>query len=99
MPQVFRFTGLIVAVLALTSNMASAAEADHLDTCLEVASAQYSEAVSAATQMLHRDTSRCAGLPSIEVKQSCSNQAFEAFEHAKAQAQVEYRANVSACTR
>jgi len=99
MSQLLKLIGVISTLLTLSATTVRAAEAEHLDTCLEVAAADYSEALSAATRLLNRDTGRCARLSSIEVKQACSNQAFEAFEQSKDQAQAIYRASVAACTR
>jgi|LauGreDrversion4_2_1035121.scaffolds.fasta_scaffold89866_2 hypothetical protein len=97
MSQLIRFSAIILIVLVPSWGQVHAAEAS--SDCLEVAAAQFSEALASATRILNRDAGRCARLPSVDVKQSCANQAFADFEQNKAQAQSDYQASVAACLR
>jgi hypothetical protein len=97
MSQLIRFSAIILIVLVPSWGQVHAAEAS--SDCLEVAAAQFSEALASATRILNRDAGRCARLPSVDVKQSCANQAFADFEQSKAQAQSDYQASVAACLR
>jgi hypothetical protein len=99
MSQLIRFSAIILIVLVPSWGRVHAAEAETSGDCLEVAAAQFSEALASATRILNRDAGRCARLPSVDVKQSCANQAFADFEQSKAQAQSDYQASVAACLR
>ena len=80
------------AIPALASVDSSAAEA-----CLEQAAADLAQGTCSAKRLLNRDTSRCMHLPSIEVKQACSNAAIEDYEHRLEVVRAEYSANIQAC--
>ncbi|MBM4250632.1 MAG: hypothetical protein FJ146_01510 [Deltaproteobacteria bacterium] len=97
MPQLIKLFSLIAAVTVSVATPVSAATAEGSADCLEVAAAEFGEAVAAATRTLNKDTGRCARLPSIEVKQSCANEAFAQFEQRKTEAQAAHQASVAAC--
>lgn len=97
MSQIIKLFSLIATFTVVVATPVGAATAEGSGDCLEVAAAEFSEAVAAASRTLNKDTGRCARLPSIEVKQSCANEAFAQFEQRKTEAQAAYQASVAGC--
>jgi hypothetical protein len=81
-----------VALPALASVDGSAAEA-----CLEQAASDLAQGTGSAKRLLDRDFSRCVHLPSMDVKQACSNVAFADYEHRLEVLRAEHSANIQAC--
>lgn len=97
MSQLIKLFSLIATITVILATPVGAATAEGSGDCLAVAAAEFSEAVAAANRTFNKDTGRCARLPSIEVKQSCANEAFAQLEQRKIEAQAAYQASVAAC--
>ena len=93
----------IVANCCLTACFASAGPAlasvdsSTAEACLEQVASDLAQGTGSAKRLFDRDTSRCVHLPSMDVKQSCSNVAFKDYEHRLEVLRAEHSANIQAC--
>ena len=67
------------------------------EACLEQVASDLAQGTGSAKRLFDRDTSRCVHLPSVDVKQACSNVAFADYEHRLEVLRAEHSANIQAC--